>query len=261
MEPIDLSSLVITNVYSSYRLSNISGANSVMHKRSCWALIIKYCGATEYTCSGKKYLSDKYHPIILPKGSSYSWVCIESGGFIVVQFDCDRSDERIYSFEIADCGPIMKQFLAIEKAPALYERTAQMHGKRCLYGILIYILEAGQTGYISSVQYDRLKPALAYMAEFYSNPDITNDKLAQLCKISNVYFRKLFADVFHVPPMRYLKSLRIEKAREMMKSDYSSISEIAESVGYNSVYHFSKIFKEQIGVSPQNYRIQLLKIK
>lgn len=258
MEEIDLSDMVITEVISSYRLSSPTGASSEVNKRKRWGFIFKYQGSTIYRCNGKEYLSDKYNPIILPEGSSYSWRCIEGGGYIVVEFFCSRKESRVYSFEIADYAPIMKHFLAIEKSRALHWHTAQLSGKRSLYGLLIFLLESQNTNYVPSVQYDKLKPAVEYMSEHYSDYDITNDVLAQLCNISTVYFRKTFSNVFNMPPMSYLKKLRIEKACEMLKSDYSSVTEIAKNVGYSNLYHFSKTFKEHTGFSPVNFHRQML---
>ena len=46
----------------------------------------------------------------------------------------------------------------------------------------------------------------------------------------------------------------IKKAKEMLKSDYGSISEIAESLGYLNIYDFSRIFKKHI---PYNLMVEV----
>ena len=77
--------------------------------------------------------------------------------------------------------------------------------------------------------------------------------LAALCGISTVYFRKTFETVFGVSPIRYLHDLRIGKAKAILSGDYDSIRQVAESTGYSSVYHFSKMFKLYTGQSPSTY--------
>jgi len=56
-----------------------------------------------------------------------------------------------------------------------------------------------------------------------------------------------------VSPITYAKQLRIEKAKEMLKSDYGTLSDIAQSLGYSSLYDFSRDFKKHTGVAPSKY--------
>lgn len=50
--------------------------------------------------------------------------------------------------------------------------------------------------------------------------------------------------------------MRIKKAKEMLKSDYGSITGIAESLGYLNIYDFSRNFKNHVGISPSEYTKQ-----
>ena len=116
--------------------------------------------------------------------------------------------------------------------------------------------------YMPSNRYDIIRPAAEYIRKNYGESGITNDFLAELCGISTVYFRKVFTKYYGVPPAQYLNMQRMEKAQEFLQSDYSSITQIAESVGYNSIYHFSKMFKKQVGISPSEYaKSRIAKIK
>ena len=63
----------------------------------------------------------------------------------------------------------------------------------------------------------------------------------------------MFFKVYGASPIHYLSEFRIKKAKSILKSDYDSIEQVAQSVGYNSIYHFSKMFKQYVGVSPTEY--------
>ena len=56
-----------------------------------------------------------------------------------------------------------------------------------------------------------------------------------------------------VSPAKYVKLIKMKKAEEMLKSDYSRITDIGYSLGYNNVYDFSRDFKKFIGISPLKY--------
>ena len=80
-----------------------------------------------------------------------------------------------------------------------------------------------------------------------------NDQLAQLAGMSTVYFRKLFTQVMGVSPIVYARQLRIEKAKQMLRSDYGSLSHVALSLGYANLYDFSRDFKKHTGIAPSKY--------
>ena len=51
----------------------------------------------------------------------------------------------------------------------------------------------------------------------------------------------------------YRDNLRIIAAKEMLESGIFSATEIAAELGYCDIYHFSKVFKKYVGVSPTEY--------
>ena len=71
--------------------------------------------------------------------------------------------------------------------------------------------------------------------------------------MSSVYFRKMFTQIMGGSPIAYVKQFRIEKAKEMLKSDYGTLTDIASMLGYASLYDFSRDFKKQTGVPPSKY--------
>lgn len=46
----------------------------------------------------------------------------------------------------------------------------------------------------------------------------------------------------------------MNKAKDMLESESSSVTDIAYAPGYNDVYEFSRDFKKQVGVSPSRYK-------
>ena len=60
-------------------------------------------------------LSDKTHPLILPKGSSYTWQCVDAGEGILIEFQADSECKDIFSFDISDNSIITKAYIQIEK--------------------------------------------------------------------------------------------------------------------------------------------------
>ena len=89
-----------------------------------------------------------------------------------------------------------------------------------------------------------------------NNSDKTLNEIAQICGVSEGYFRKLFREYSGENPIEFRQKHRIEKAKQLLLLDTHSISEIAEELNFSDIYHFSKTFKKLTGVSPQKYAKQ-----
>ena len=59
-----------------------------------------------------------------------------------------------------------------------------------------------------------------------------------------------------MPPIRYLRQLRMERAKHLLESSFLSVKEIAFQVGLNDESHFVRDFKSTYGYSPALYRSQ-----
>lgn len=69
------------------------------------------------------------------------------------------------------------------------------------------------------------------------------------------YLSRVFKKYKGITPMDYIIHLRVEKAKELLKTNPSlSLKDIAQSVGYDDPYYLSRIFKSVTGKSPSEYR-------
>lgn len=78
--------------------------------------------------------------------------------------------------------------------------------------------------------------------------------IARKSGISYPHFRKLFHDLYHVPPGRFLLLRRLNKAAAMLRADKLKTGEIAALCGFYDGFHFSKLFRKYYGVGPGRYR-------
>lgn len=82
---------------------------------------------------------------------------------------------------------------------------------------------------------------------------ITVKMLADISGYSPSYFKKWFLNKVGCSPIQYVNSVRIERAKELIKTNMYYIGEIAEECGFDNVYYFSNVFKKHTGVSPSKY--------
>lgn len=245
-----LSDLIITKVYS---VSTIYTEEiSKKKKRTNWCLGIKHEGETEYFCNGKKYISNINNIVLLPKGSSYEWRCTIPGHFSFVEFECEKECSDIFSFKVGNGDEILKKLKELECKRTQKSIFFEIESIYATYGMIVDLLRVLEKKYVPTGKYIKIKPAVAYINQNYKRR-ITNDELAALTGFSTVYFRKLFTESFNMSPLSYIHTIRIRKAKEMLRGDFGSISDVALSLGYSSIYDFSKTFKKHVGVSPTKY--------
>lgn len=78
-------------------------------------------------------------------------------------------------------------------------------------------------------------------------------EISSLCGYNYSYLSYLFKKVTGTTLSDYYKQRRFESAKLMINENKLKISEISNLLGYNSVYAFSKAFKDEFGMSPKNY--------
>ena len=247
-----LSELVVRKIHSVSTVYTEKKTTAKRKNRALWALIIKYEGETRYLCGGREYRSDLHHIAVLPKGSDYDWYCVESGHFAVIEFDCDTTYPEILSFPVKNGEALLNVIKRMEVNRTLKKPSFALDEFRDLYGLLSALLQTVGEKYVPSAKERKIRPAVEYIAE-NSHLQIRNEELARVTGLSEVYFRKLFREVTGMSPMSYVLSVKMKKAKEMLGSDYSSITDIAYSLGYRSVYDFSRSFKKFTGESPTHY--------
>jgi AraC-like DNA-binding protein len=99
-----------------------------------------------------------------------------------------------------------------------------------------------------------VKKIINYLNENYENK-ISLDQIAHNMYLSPVYISKIFKEETGESPINYLIKIRLDKAKDiLLNSDGGSIKSIANRVGYEDVYHFSKLFKKYYGISPLYYK-------
>jgi two-component system response regulator YesN len=96
--------------------------------------------------------------------------------------------------------------------------------------------------------------AREYIDEHFTNPDLSLTEVCRELAISRSYFSPIFKQHTGMTFVEYLTSLRVEKAKELLRSTDLKSYEIAEAVGYTDQHYFSLTFKKQSGMSPTEFR-------
>lgn len=248
--PYDFSDIVIERIGGILKKDFGAGDSKTMTMRSSEGIIVALEGTLCYEHNGKQFISDERHVLVVPKGITYSVVSQTKSTSIVINFRTQTPLET-------------DTFLSLEQEPSLFasrmEKLWTFHKAsyklKCMSLLYSFFAEHNQPrNYMPSGKYELIKPGIHYLEEHYTDPQLRDIDMAKSAGISTVYFRKLFVQKFGIPPMKYVRQKRIERAKTLLSSDfYTTISDVASDSGFSSLYHFSKVFKQETSLSPSEF--------
>ena len=196
--------------------------------------------------------------VYMPKGSSYvveTPTGSNTDGCFAINFDVDVPlDIPPFMFFPKNPSEMLLDFRSAENAwrtqfPGYYEKTAEK-----LYRIIGRMKAEMSAEYIPQSKNELISPALKYISENYNKETISITHLASLCGVSEVYFRKIFKNVYGTSPLKYINNLRLSRARDLIHSGLYSVSDAAFMSGFFDDSYFSREFKKEFGVSPKDFR-------
>ena len=223
-----------------------------IESRKTHGFIFKIKGTTEYIIDGERVRVGAGDMIFLHEGLGYEYTSTQGDDnlYTSINFtaDIDTATVSVYSMEnFYKLGFIAESFSELWRFGTDADRYACM---AVFYDMLSYIKNSELAS--DTKKKDRLiDPAVEYMRSHIYDCSFRVDRLHLLCGISDTYFRSIFKSRFGMSPKEYVLLERISHARFIIESgDYSTLREVAESVGFSDALYFSKVFRRTFGVCP-----------
>jgi AraC-like DNA-binding protein len=151
------------------------------------------------------------------------------------------------------------------RAYELAERLCALHARgsdhdRCisralLLELLLELLDtrdravsasAGEAGLA-----DRVRDALDRAADRHG--DVRIQAMLQGLGYSYEHLCRVFRSAYGIPPLRYLHSIHIGRAKLLLRDTDLKVSEIARRLGFDDPLYFSQLFRKLTGISPSDY--------
>ena len=202
--------------------------------------------------TGEEYVLTAGSVFYMPKGSDYVVEADEAGDCYAINFDL--ADERVFpprAWHLENHAALQARFAAAAELRLKKSPYYEVKIKSLLYDIFYQLLLLPRAEADADARV--LAPAVAYLADHFTDPDLRVTTLANLCDISDTYFRKLFARRFGTTPAAYLIARRIDLARDLLSSGLHRVGEVYASCGYKDACRFSREFKKRVGCTPSAY--------
>ena len=174
---------------------------------------------------------------------------------------CDMLDHLPNFFTLWNMGEVVKlihQMIATEDKTSLVSRM-QIQGIVCkILAILYQYRNSPQDTNSHVLQHQKtLLMADKYIREHLSE-ELSLAVLAKLCNLDPTYFHKLYTAAFGKTPAQRILGFRIAAAKTGLIERKVSLGELASKCGFSSQAYFCYKFKQVTGVTPMQYRGEML---
>ncbi|AYW48410.1 MULTISPECIES: AraC family transcriptional regulator [Tetragenococcus] len=151
-------------------------------------------------------------------------------------------------------------YFILEQRKSNYAMIVQQLFETLLILIKTNILLPGNDKSENSEKLAIVQNIKLYMDKNYTEEfKIKNLENNKQWQINPFYFAHKFKDIYGYSPIEYLQRRRIGEAQTLLITTNLSVTEIANSVDFNSSAYFSTIFKKIVSLSPKEYRKQYVK--
>ena len=141
---------------------------------------------------------------------------------------------------------------------AIWQKTAYpLQAIGLFYQLLAKVEElcaVDTSGQLSRSSYpEKLRRAMNFLIDNYTSHYKT-EEVTNVANISESHLRTLFRQWLGESPREFHKRHRMNRACHLLRTHNLRVAEVAQSIGFDDVHHFSRVFKQVVGVTPSSYR-------
>ena len=241
---MDKNKFVITEFRGAMKVFDRRGRYLDMKDRYCSTVIATTIGKIVFSQNGEEYVCDRRHPVFIPKGASYINRCTEDAHSIMFSFQTLDTYNDIEYLSPLTSSEYLYTYEMIKKAEVSKKCGYKQEQIGHLYSLLSKLFASEEPEKESIAQ-----RASRLIRENYADPSFDCRGLSKMLFLSEAYLRREFLHENSHSPGKYLRSVRMEHARELLL-ECRSVSETARAVGYADIYQFSRAYKNHFGHPP-----------
>ena len=214
-------------------------------------------GSCDYACEDGTTFTVKAGDIMyLANGEKYSIYINEDYRFIFCDFEfSEKIPCKSAVFTPKHDLSVENLFVKLLNIYNLQGNTYFTDSLSLIYAIYSSIIATRNDCYMSNTVKAKMIDIKKYIDIHYSDMLLNVSSLARLADMSDVYFRKLFKAEVGVSPSKYIISVRLNKAKQLMKYyPFMTLEECAKQSGFSSLHYFSRVFLSEFGINPSKYR-------
>lgn len=215
------------------------------------ALAFRLRGESHFFFDGKECVADEKSILYIPSGVSYSYVG-QDDEIIILHLACNGTDDSEITAYHANNAQVL-----FEKILYAWQEEGEQAYNRCM-SLLYQIFETIEkaTPNASRTPPKTIAKGVEYLNKHFCDPDVSIAQAAEICYVSEVWFRRAYREHFDVSPWQDVLDRRFSYACNLLQFGYYSVKEVAVRCGFSDVKYFRTAFLKRYGTTPNAYANQ-----
>ncbi len=242
-----------------------------IRRNGCSQYILMYCieGEGWISIEDKKIIVQENQYFIIPKNIAHSYGASNSNPWSIYWIHYSGSHAKFLSEQTANAISVKPSKISrIEDRIQLFEEMMQnlemgyslenlRYANICLWHFLASFQYLSQFRQVRKIQEgDLVESSIIFMKDSLKTR-LTLEQLANQARVSTSHYSLVFKNKTGRSPLDYFIQLKIQYACQLLDHTSLHIKEVAQRIGYDDPYYFSRIFKKLINLSPKKYRLNL----
>ena len=204
---------------------------------------------------------DPYEGVYLTKNTTYFLEFLCPSTYFVFRFKADYPLFPETRITFQDVERVRSTVALLDTLEKNLITSSFAYSKALFAGLVTqYAIEHACKVSAKAFQDPVISGAISYLQNHIRN-DWKIEDISAIYNLSPAQFSKRFQSVTQMTPAKYMSYLRIQKAKELLSDSNLRIKEIASECGFANEYYFSNFFKKHTGLSPANFRKEILNIR
>jgi AraC-like DNA-binding protein len=275
----------VTKVYYHEGISHDYDLTNVLHYHDFTEIVVILKGSGIHEVEGQQYKVSAGDAFVLQDYQKHQFIDASEVEIVNVMFDLKKMPDMLNLSEIKKLPGYNALFILEPRYRNIHQFKNRLQLNRGELAKVEFILNSmfweqnyKEAGYetilrnlledliiLMSRQYSKIEThearALIRIGEVIEHLEqnyqsrIYLDEMAERACMSKRHFHRIFRNATGDSPLDYLIQIRLQKARELLRTTCMPVSEVAYEVGFADVNHFIKKFKKHLQVTPHKYRM------